>query len=433
MIDMKRTRSGLMAALALAATASLTLAGCTGQGGLKFSDVPSADTTITVWSPAPGASDASGEAYQAIVDAFTDEYPQVKVDLVPVAADVYDAKLAQSIEDQQGPDVISLFGGAQAYGYRDAVWPLQEAIDPDFADELRFVGDNVSTDGNLYMIPVGSYGTGLLVNTDLFTEAGLKPAEALASWNALLESCPVLIEHKIKPFGSGWQDGVQLEILLRIFSSQLMDDDALVQWTSGELSLTDEVFVKALDHVSELSEAGCFGNDTALEASMYDDAFNQYYTGRAAMLLSGDLSTGERALESIPESTVMPMPAVPGAARESTLEAGALGGWSVTRWTKNPEASVAFVNFLASPAGQQILWDQLGVVPNLDGLELETSDALQEAYLPLVQNGENRSTFPSFSSSALAEIRAGAPAFISGELTAAKLLEGAAPAGSTSE
>jgi len=213
-----------------------------------------------------------------------------------------------------------------------------------------------------------------------------------------------------------------------MISSQLMDEATLSQWTVGELAVTDEVFEQALERVLELNDAGCFGGEEALEASMYDDAFNQYYTGAAAMLISGDLGTAERGFEAISATTVMPLPQVPGSAHQSSIEAGAAAGWSVAGWTQSPEAAVAFVNFLAGPEAQQILWEQAGVVPNLEGLELEAKDAVQEAYLPLIENADDHSTFPSFSASALDAIRTGAPALVDGTLKPGKLLEQAAAA-----
>lgn len=388
---MKRTRSRLLAAGAAVATTALLLAGCAGGGGsasIGFDEVPEEDTTLTVWSFLPGNYDGGAEAYDAVIAAFNEQYPQVTIDLVEMPYPTYFDQVRNASVSQNGPDVITMYGGAQAYSYRNALFPLQDAIDPAIADDLRYVDENHSQDGNLYILPTGAYGYALLVNQDLFAEAGLDPATSIDTWDGLLDTCRTMVEAGVQPFASGWQDGFQLETLLYMISSQLMDAETLEKWTSAELPLTDPLFRETIDYVLDMNDAGCFGGEEALGVPMWDDAFNQYYSGQGAMLLSGGLSTAETGYESVPATTVMPLPQVPDSPHDSLIDAGAEAGWSVTKWTKSPEAAVAFVNFLAGPEAQQILWDQVNVPPNLSSIEVEPKTPMQEVYLPLIENPE---------------------------------------------
>lgn len=417
---MKRTRSRLLAAGAAVAATALMLSGCAGGAGggaIGFDEVPEEDTTLTVWSFLPGNYDQGTEAYDAVINAFNEQYPQVEIDLVEMPYPTYFDQVRNATVSRSGPDVITMYGGAQAYSYRNALFPLQDAIDPAIADDLRYVDENHSQDGNLYILPTGAYGYALLVNKDLFADAGLDPASSIDTWDGLLETCQTLSEEGIQPFGSGWQDGFQLETLLYMISSQLMDDETLEQWTSAELPLTDPLFGKTIDYVLEMNDAGCFGGEEALGVPMWDDAFNQYYSGKAAMLLSGGLSTAEYGYESVSATTVMPLPQVPESSHDSLIDAGAEAGWSVTKWTKSPEAAVAFVNFLAGPEAQQILWEQASVPPNLASVEVEAETPMQEVYLPLIENPENHTGFASFPLTVLAVVERNAVPLISGTMT----------------
>lgn len=424
---MNKLRSRILTAGAVAMASALVLAGCADGGGqsdaLGFDPVPDDETTLTVWSFLPGNYEGGAEAYDEIIAAFNEEYPQVTVDLVEMPYPTYFDQVRNASVSRSGPDVITMYGGAQAYSYKNALYPLQDAIDPEIADDLRYLDENHSQDGNLYMLPTGAYGYALLVNQDMFAGAGVDPATALSSWDSLIQTCQDLSAQGVQPFASGWQDGFQLETLLYMLSSQLMDADTLEKWTSAELPLTDPLFETAIDRVLEMDEAGCFGGEEALGRAMWDDAFNQYYAGEAAMLLSGGLTTAETGYASIPSTTVMPLPQAPESKHESLIDAGAEAGWSVTRWTKSPEAATAFVNFLAGAEAQQILWDAVSVPPNNAAVDAQPQTPMQEVYLPLITNPENHTGFASFPLTVLAVVERNAAPLISDSMTVDEFLE----------
>lgn len=410
--------SRLLGGLAAVAAAAIALTGCSGGGSatekLTLAEVPADDTKLTVWSFLPDNYEAGGEAYDQIIDAFNEEYPQVEVDLVTMPYPTYFDQVRNAGVSRSGPDVITMYGGAQAYSYRNSLFPLQDALDP--SNDLRYIDENYSRDGNLYIVPTGAYGYSMLVNQDLFAKGGVDPS-SLATWDGLISACTTLEAAGIQPFASGWQDGFQLETLLYMFSSQLMDSETLAKWTKGELSLSDPLFRTVIDRVLELNEAGCFGGEDALGRAMYDDAFNQYYAGEGAMFLTGGLSTAETGYSEQPSTTVVAMPQIPESVHESLIDAGAEAGWSVTKWTKSPEAATAFVNFMAGEKAQQILWDVANVVPNNNAVDAAPRTPIQEAFVPLILNPENHTGFSSFPLEVLAVVERNAAPLISGKLS----------------
>lgn len=424
---MRITRSPRTATVAVLATAALLLSGCAAGGEasdeLTLGEVPAEDVTLTVWSFLPGNYERGAEAYDAIIEGFNEEYPQVTIDLVEMPYPTYFDQVRNASVAQSGPDVITMYGGAQAYSYRNALFPMQGAISEELQGDLRFIEENYSQDGNLYILPTGAYGYALLVNQDLFASAGIDPAAGLGDWASFLDTCRALTDAGIQPIGSGWLDGFLLETLMYMLSSQQMDAATLEKWTAGELPITDPIFTQSVDYVLEMDDAGCFGGEAALGRAMWMDSFEQYYAGDAAMLVAGGLSTGEEGYASIPSTTVMPLPQVPTSAHDSIIDAGAEAGWSVTRWTEHPEAAAAFVNYLASPAAQTVLWELASVPPNLDSVEVTAETPIQQAYLPLLANPNNHTGFASFPLTVLAIIERDASPLIQGTITPEELFE----------
>lgn len=418
-------RHVLAATSALAAM--LLLSACGGGESTDPSEltgtVPEEDTTLTVWSFLPGNYEGGEAAYDKVIAAFEEKYPQVDIELRNMPYPTYFDSVRNATVASKGPDVITMYGGAQAYSYRNGLVPLQDGMEPEVEEDLKFVDDNYSQDGNLYILPVGTYGYAMMVNQDKFQAAGIDPAEGLADWDGFLETCRELSDQGIQPIASGWKDGFLFETFMYMMSSQLMDSDTLKEWTQGEIPVDDEIFTTATDFILDMNEAGCFGGEDALGRSMFDDSFNQYYAGEAAMMVTGSLSTAEQAYDAVPSTTVMGLPQVPGSHYDDLIDAGAEAGWAVTKWTESPEAAGAFVNFLASADAQQILWDTVGVPPNLKSLTVEGATPSQQDFLPLIENEENHTGFAAFPLTVLAVYERNAAPLIDGSMSAEEFTE----------
>jgi len=385
--------------------------------------VPEDDITLKVWSFLPDNYEGGREAYQQVFDAFNDKYPNVTVELDNMAYPTYFDKVRNATVAAKGPDVITMYGGAQAYSYRNGLFPLQDSIQPDVADDLKFVDENYSRDGNLYILPTGSYGYAMLVNQDIFEQAGIDPETALGDWDTFLDTCTTLNDQGIEPISSGWKDGFMFETFMYMISSQMMDAETLKEWTAAEIPVDDEIFTTATQYILDMNDAGCFGGEEGLGRSMFDESFNRFYAGQAAMMVTGSLSTAETAYQSIDSTTVMRLPQVPDSQFETLIDAGAEAGWAITKWTSEPEAAAALVNFLASAEAQQILWDTVGVPPNVSSITVEGKTPIQEAYLPLIQDPENHTGFSSFPLPVLAVYERNASLLIGGEMTADEFTE----------
>ena len=401
---------------------ALLLASCSGSStasptGLT-KPVPKTKVTLTVWSFMPGEYSNGVAAYKAVVNAFEAKYPQVKVNLVNIPYPTYFQRVRDATIARKGPDVITMYGGAQAYSYRNGLLPLQHGMQPSIKANLKFVQDNYSKDGNLYILPTGTYGYALMVNKTLFAKAHLNPATALSSWPNFLAACRQMNAKGIQPIASGWKDGYMFETFMYMMSSQMMSKAALANWVAGKTQVNAPMFVSATNDIVAMNKAHCFGNVAAsLGRNMYDDSFNQYYAGKTAMMVTGDISTAETSFQHVPNSTIMRLPQVPGSKYTNLIDAGAETGWGVTKWTKIPQAADAFVNFIAGPQAQKIIFNMVGVPPNLSDVTVQAKNAAQRAYIPLVENPVNHTGFEAFPLTVLAVYERNASSLISGSMS----------------
>lgn len=380
--------------------------------------VASGKTTLTVWTFMPAEYANGTKAYNDVVKAFEAKYPHVTVSLVNIPYPTYFQRVRDATIARTGPDVITMYGGAQAYSYRTGLEPMQNAMQPAVKASLKFVSDNYSKNGNLYILPTGTYGYALMVNKNLFKKAGIKPAAALGSWHSFLNTCKQMNAKGIQPIASGWKDGYMFETFMYMMSSQLMDPATLHKWVLGKIPVKASLFVSATNDIVAMNKAGCFGNVSAsLGRNMYDDSFNQYYAGKTAMMVTGNVSTAETAFQHVPNSTIMRLPQVPGSKYTNLIDSGAETGWGVTTWAKDPKAAYNFVNFLAGDKAQQIIFNTVGVAPNLKNVPEKGQNAAEKAFLPLLQNLVNHTGFEAFPLTVLSVYERNAALLIGGSMS----------------
>jgi multiple sugar transport system substrate-binding protein len=173
-------------ALALAAALGLCLSACTGGGSADASG----KTTIVIDCP-PLATDNDGKSlaqWNADIAAFGKLHPDIVVKSISVGS-----------QCDNPPDFTArLQGGTEAdvfYGY---MTDLNQVLDAGQAEDITSyvnsstvpywdslipAAKSVFTDGGkLYAVPYSAYTMGLVINKNLFRQAGLDPAKPPATW-----------------------------------------------------------------------------------------------------------------------------------------------------------------------------------------------------------------------------------------------------------
>src|SRR5437762_165155 len=196
--------SRTVGALALATTVGLSLTACSSS---KSGDANATGKTTIVVDCPPLKTDNGGkslEQWNADIAAFGKLHPNITVKSISVGsqcdnppdftarlqggteADVfygYMTDLGQVLDAGQAEDITS-YVNPSTVPYWDSLIPQTKAV---FTDG-----------GKLYAIPYSAYTMGLVINKNLFKQAGLDPAKPPATWQEVAADAK-----KIAALGSG--------------------------------------------------------------------------------------------------------------------------------------------------------------------------------------------------------------------------------------
>jgi multiple sugar transport system substrate-binding protein len=229
--------------------------------------------------PAPRA------AWQAVVDRFAKENPDVKVEL-----NVYDhesyKKAIRNWLTGLPPDVVFWFAGERMRqlsqpGLLEDVSDLytREASGAFHPSAVGLVTDR----GRQYGVAYASYQIGLYYRRDVLQSAGIGVPR---TWSDLVQACERLAARGIEPIAIGtrdlwpaaaWFDYLDLRINGLGFHMALMD---------GRVSYTDPRVRAVLAAWSELLSRNCFSANHA--SASWQESQALLYQGKSAMMLIGN-------------------------------------------------------------------------------------------------------------------------------------------------
>jgi ABC-type glycerol-3-phosphate transport system substrate-binding protein len=359
--------------------------------------------TITVWQN--GAD--SGLALTALQDedaAFVKQYPQYKVDMVPIPFADSTAKFEAAIAAQSGPNIITPYPGVVAAAFKDGLVPLQSYLTASDRKNWLLLSSSVSPDGNTYAVPDTEYGYFIYYNKALFKKAGLNPDQPPQTWQQFVHDCSVLKAHGIVPLSGGFKDGYEWEWYAFPMLDQLMDKSVTQKWLSGDVPVTSAPFVTVWDMIKGLGTDGYFAPD-AYALPLYNDLYTDFDSGKAAMAEDapsvGDLTAAEKALGAA-NVGVFPFPRLAQSKWPPFVDTGPSNGLAITKWTKDKKAAWAYISYLESPAAQELGWKVAEEIPNNAQAKVTTSDPDIRTILTDLQNPLDHTVYTGFPLSVLA-------------------------------
>ena len=325
------------------------------------------EITFTAWG-----SDAELETDQAVLDAFHEEYPNVKVDFEPINDD-YKTKVETMMVAGDAPDVIY---GHPKYFQEWSKMGLLLDLQPYFDNNTQFQDDSVYAtnlyeafkyDGDMMSTVNGADTFLLFYNKDLFDAAGVPYPTDDWTWDDFLEACKKLT---IDKDGDGVTDQyaistgkgrTQLTAFMAAFGGELYDDvnnptevkfdskenkDALQMWY-------DLIYKYGYAPDAEGSEVVAGGFDGGQIAMDVDGVYQCVYRSGV------DFNMGLAAL---------PME------NENSHYVSLMAGYCIPKTTKYPEAAWALASFMQEKKGQEIL-ASTGLITTVDK-EVASSDAV---------------------------------------------------------
>jgi multiple sugar transport system substrate-binding protein len=351
----RHTTRALTGAGALLVAGALTLTACGGSGFEEPADdaggtgetaeLTSSDDALTVLIGSSG--DAETDAVTAAVDAWSADSG---VDAeVQVASDL-PQQLSQGFAASTPPDLFYLAPEAVA-GYADngSLQPYGDLLTnkDDFYPSLV---ENFTVDDTFYCAPKDFSTLALVINTELWEDAGLTDADVPTTWDELSEVAGTLTtdDHVGLALSPEYQ---RLGVFMAEAGGGLVVD--------GEPVADSEGSVAGLDYVRTHLADGTFAYASDLGSGWAGEAFGK---AQAAMAVEGNWITGALSAD-FPDVgyQVAELPAGP--AGQGTLQF--TNCWGMAADSPNQEAALSLVEHLTSTEQQLAFSEAFGPMPSI--------------------------------------------------------------------
>lgn len=356
-----------------------------------------------------GGTDPSTEVFQAQLDAFVVENPNVKIknESITSIGDEFRTAVKTDFSTGNEADITFFYTGPDAAGIIQSgmVMSIDEMradyptigadINPAILDSMK------AADGKSYAFPLTGFYEGLFVNKDLFEQYNL---ELPTTWENFTTAAEVFRENDMTALAAPLSQShymiehfIFAEAGLPIYSETLKGD-VPAEWITG------------LNNIKAFYEMDAFSADSlTMDIEMSQNLFKQE---KAAMILEGSWFVGGCEDELRDKMTVLPMPSS-NKKDPSAIVAGFTSGYFVSRSSyedaAKQEAVMNLVNYLTTKEaiGQiaaanggtpsadvaveglhQVYLDGNAMAASASGLELPINDRINpEAFNYIVNEG----------------------------------------------
>ena len=335
-----------------------TGAGATGGGGDTAAqgdeNVEGSITIQAVWTG------DEGESFQAVIDGFSEAYPNVDVSYKS-AQDIATV-LSTAVEGGNPPDIAALPnpGLMRDFAGRNAIQPIEfarEDVEANFSEDWVQLG---SVDDQLYGVFFKAANKSTIwYNQQVFQDAGVEPP---TTWEDLLTAAETINASGVPAYSIGGSEGWTLTDLFENIYLRLAGPEKYDQLERHEIPWTDQS-VK-----DTLTEMGKVLGDTQNLAGGRQGALQTDFTGsvtqvfaeppKASMVFQGDFAGGVITNETNAElgeaANVFTFPSVNDQGENFVMGAGD----AVVMFNDSPAAQ-AFIRYVATPEAAEI-WAERG-------------------------------------------------------------------------
>ena len=313
------------------------------------------DMTFVFWNWGPEAR----PGWEAIVEDFNAEYPDIEIELLPVQGanwGEYLSGTATVIAGGAEPDVMWVATeGVQLLVDLGLAEPLDELIERDRAELEDFFSDvepvmleALQVDGQQYLLPYSWNNMVIYYNTRLFEEAGMEPPAPGWTRDDFLETARALTvdengDGAPEQYGFAWtNEGLFPSAMPWIFANggNILNEDYT------EPRLLDPAVIEALQFMRDMIyEEGVAPTPTA-----GSDIFNLFQAGRIAMFGAGRWPLVTFIPAGFTDFDIQLFPGNP----EQKTEFG-IDGFPILRTGTNQDAAWEFVKFMTRASSQERL------------------------------------------------------------------------------
>ncbi|MCL6527834.1 MAG: extracellular solute-binding protein [Thermaceae bacterium] len=307
--------------------------------------------TLTFWSWRV----EDKEFYEDIARQF-EAKTGIKVVYTPYKNTEYNTILASALAAGSGPDIIHTraYGGLAQLADAGYLLPIDAKQVPGlskFPSSLLNAarGFKDDTKKKIYGVPFATQSLGFFYNKDLLAKAGI--TRLPETWPDFKAALAKIKAAGIIPLANGPKDGVSLEQIFGVIGPMFYGGtDYFRELTAGQKTFVDDGFIKALEETAALKEF--FPPNYA--GIGYPEGRTLFTNGGAAFFVTGGFDIAYFR-DNNPKLNFGFMPAPPLTRGGRTyVPTFADGNFSINAKSKNIEAALKFLSFLATPEfGQQ--------------------------------------------------------------------------------
>lgn len=308
-------------------------------------------------------------AYETFIDTFEAANPGITVKFETFEAANYNTILSTALAGGTGPDVMMVraYGGLENVAAAGYLEPLSAENVPALADfaPAAIAAESVRADGIAYAVPFASQTQLVIYNKATFDANGIAEPQ---TWDELVAASKTLKDAGVIPFANGTATAWQNETVTFGLGSSLMGKAFYDELMAGTTDFTDERFTGALGAVAEVAADyfpdGFIGLD-------YPSAQQLFASGMAGMFIGGSYEISNFKAQN--PDIELGVFAAPGKTAEDAKLVGLYfdGGYAANAAGANKEASVKFLNYLASKEFGQAFADTLSNISTVPGVNFE--------------------------------------------------------------
>ncbi|MGB4137089.1 MAG: extracellular solute-binding protein [Microbacterium sp.] len=260
----------------LAGTAVL-LAGCSGAPTGEDPAAPEKQADSISIVLAQYSTNTQGH-WEKIIEDFTKDHPDVKVDLQVLDWGALTPTVNTLIQTQQYPDILN-FGNWASYAAEDLLYPASDVLSSTVMDDfLPAFAENSQLKGTQFAMPMVASVNVLYYNEDILGEAGI--AAPPKTFDELLSQCEKIkaLPGDIATYGLalGAVGGTAEATLWTYSGGGAYFDD-------GEWVINSDTNVDTFDYLKKLTEQGCTQPNPG-QTNTGDGTFPLFQHGKAAMV-----------------------------------------------------------------------------------------------------------------------------------------------------
>lgn len=308
-------------------------------------------------------------AYEQFIDTFEAANPGITVKFETFEAANYNTILSTALAGGTGPDVMMVraYGGLENVASAGYLEPLSTQTVPALAGFAApaLAAESMRADGVIYAVPFASQTQLVIYNKAIFDANGIAEPQ---SWDELLAVGKKLKDAGVIPFANGTATAWQNETVTFGLGSSLMTKAFYEELMAGTTDFTDPRFTGALAAVKDLSAQyfpdGFIGLD-------YPSAQQLFSSGLAGMFVGGSYELANFKAQN--PDIELGMFAAPGktAADEKLVGLYFDGGYAANAAGANKEASIKFLNYLASQEFGQAFASTLNNISTVPGVTFD--------------------------------------------------------------